>query len=204
MTRSRFRVEHAGIQNARTDSRPARRRAGRSMRRVRPRRGRARCACNNLRNLLRPYMSSNVKVAVAQINCSVGDFEGNSRKIVEAAARAVAEGAHVMVTPELSLTGYPPEDLLLRRAFYAACDSALQRLAVQLVQYPDLAVVVGHPLAREGLRFNAASVLQGGVVVGTYCKHDLPNYDVFDEQRYFTPDNRPFVFEARGTLFGVN
>ena len=149
-------------------------------------------------------MSSNVKVAVAQINCSVGDFEGNSRKIVEAAARAVAEGAHVMVTPELSLTGYPPEDLLLRRAFYAACDSALQRLAVQLLQYPDLAVVVGHPLAREGLRFNAASVLQGGVVVGTYCKHDLPNYDVFDEQRYFTPDNRPFVFEAGGTLFGVN
>jgi len=149
-------------------------------------------------------MSSNVKVAVAQINCSVGDFEGNCRKIVEAAARAVAEGAHVLVTPELSLTGYPPEDLLLRRAFYAACDSALQRLAVQLLEYPDLAVVVGHPLAREGLRFNAASVLQGGVVVGTYCKHDLPNYDVFDEQRYFTPDNRPFVFDVNGTLFGVN
>jgi NAD+ synthase (glutamine-hydrolysing) len=149
-------------------------------------------------------MSSNVKVAVAQINCSVGDFEGNCRKIVEAAARAVADGAHVLVTPELSLTGYPPEDLLLRRAFYAACDSALQRLAVQLLQYPDLAVVVGHPLAREGLRFNAASVLQGGVVVGTYCKHDLPNYDVFDEQRYFTPDNRPFVFDVNGTLFGIN
>jgi NAD+ synthase (glutamine-hydrolysing) len=149
-------------------------------------------------------MSSNVKVAVAQINCSVGDFEGNSRKIVDAAARAVAEGAHVMVTPELSLTGYPPEDLLLRRAFYAACDAALQRLAVQLLQFPDLAVVVGHPLAREGLRFNAASVLQGGVVVGTYCKHDLPNYDVFDEQRYFTPDNRPFVFEVKGTWFGIN
>jgi len=149
-------------------------------------------------------MSSNVKVAVAQINCSVGDFEGNCRKIVEAAARAVAEGAHVLVTPELSLTGYPPEDLLLRRAFYAACDSALQRLAVQLLEYPELAVVVGHPLAREGLRFNAASVLQGGVVVGTYCKHDLPNYDVFDEQRYFTPDNRPFVFDVNGTLFGVN
>ncbi len=149
-------------------------------------------------------MSSNVKVAVAQINCSVGDFEGNCRKIVEAAARAVAEGAQVLVTPELSLTGYPPEDLLLRRAFYAACDSALQRLAVQLLEYPDLAVVVGHPLAREGLRFNAASVLQGGVVVGTYCKHDLPNYDVFDERRYFTPDNRPFVFDVNGTLFGIN
>jgi NAD+ synthase (glutamine-hydrolysing) len=149
-------------------------------------------------------MSSNVKVAVAQINCSVGDFEGNCRKIVEAAARAVAAGADVMVTPELSLTGYPPEDLLLRRAFYAACDAALLRLAGQLLRFPELAVVVGHPLAREGQRFNAASVLQGGVVVGTYCKHDLPNYDVFDERRYFTPDNRPLVFEVNGTTFGVN
>ena len=104
-------------------------------------------------------MNSNVKVAVAQINCSVGDFEGNSRKIVEAAARAVAGGADLLVTPELSLTGYPPEDLLLRRAFYAACDSALQRLAAQLLQFPELCVVVGHPMAREGQRFNAASVL---------------------------------------------
>jgi len=149
-------------------------------------------------------MSSNVKVAVAQINCSVGDFEGNSRRIFDAAARAAESGADVMVTPELSLTGYPPEDLLLRRSFYAACDAALHQLAARLLQYPDLAVVVGHPMAREGQRFNAASVLRGGVVVGTYCKHDLPNYDVFDEQRYFTPDNRPFVFDVKGTLFGIN
>ena len=149
-------------------------------------------------------MSSNVKVAIAQINCSVGDFEGNCRKIVEVAARAAADGADLLVTPELSLTGYPPEDLLLRRAFYAASDAALQKLAGQLLQFPDLAVVVGHPLAREGHRFNAASVLQGGMVVGTYCKHDLPNYDVFDERRYFTPDNRPFVFEIKGTRFGIN
>ena len=65
-------------------------------------------------------------------------------------------------------------------------------------------VVVGHPLAREGRRFNAASVIADGMVIGTYCKHDLPNYDVFDEQRYFTPDNRPFVFEVDGTAFGIN
>jgi NAD+ synthase (glutamine-hydrolysing) len=149
-------------------------------------------------------MNSNVKVAVAQINCSVGDFEGNSRKIVEAAARAVAGGADLLVTPELSLTGYPPEDLLLRRAFYAACDTALQKLAGQLLRFPELCVVVGHPMAREGQRFNAASVLQGGMVLGTYFKHDLPNYDVFDEQRYFTPDNRPFVFDVNGTAFGIN
>ena len=149
-------------------------------------------------------MSSNVKVAVAQLNCTVGDFEGNSRKIIEAASRAAAAGADLLLTPELSLAGYPPEDLLLRRAFYAASDAALQILTTQLLQFPDLMAVVGHPLAREGHRFNAASLLQGGVIRGTYCKHDLPNYDVFDEQRYFTPDNRPLVFELNNTAFGVN
>jgi NAD+ synthase (glutamine-hydrolysing) len=148
-------------------------------------------------------MSSNVKVAVAQLNCTVGDFEGNSRKILDAARRAASAGAHVLLTPELSLTGYPPEDLLLRRAFYAASDVALQKLCAQLLQLPEIKVVVGHPLAREGRRFNAASVLGDGMVLGTYCKHDLPNYDVFDEQRYFTPDNRPYVFDVGGTSFGL-
>jgi NAD+ synthase (glutamine-hydrolysing) len=149
-------------------------------------------------------MSSQVTVAVAQINCTVGDLEGNSRRIVEAARHAAAARADVLLTPELSLTGYPPEDLLLRRAFYGAVDQALEKLAAQLLQFPELAVIVGHPLAREGQRFNAASLLQEGRIAGSYCKHDLPNYDVFDEQRYFTPDNRPFVFEVRGTRFGVN
>jgi len=149
-------------------------------------------------------MSSNVKVAVAQLNCTVGDFEGNSKKIIDSAGRASAAGADLLLTPELSLTGYPPEDLLLRRAFYAASDAALQKLAAQLLQFPALRVVVGHPLAREGQRYNAASLLANGVVQGTYCKHDLPNYDVFDEQRYFTPDNRPFVFDINGTAFGIN
>ena len=149
-------------------------------------------------------MSSQVSVAVAQINCTVGDLEGNSRRIVDAARRAAAAHADILLTPELSLTGYPPEDLLLRRAFYGAVDAALARLAAQLLQFPELRVVVGHPLAREGQRFNAASLLQGGMVAGSYCKHDLPNYDVFDEQRYFTPDNRPFVFEVKGTRFGIN
>jgi NAD+ synthase (glutamine-hydrolysing) len=147
-------------------------------------------------------MSSQVRVAVAQINCTVGDFEANSRRILDMAARAAH--AQVLLTPELALSGYPPEDLLLRRAFYEASDAALGKLATQLLQFPDLRVVVGHPLAREGRRFNAASLLHGGVVAGTYCKHDLPNYDVFDEQRYFTPDNRPFVFDVGGTRFGLN
>ena len=149
-------------------------------------------------------MSSQVRIAVAQINCTVGDFEGNSRRILDAASRAARAGADVLLTPELSLTGYPPEDLLLRRAFYAAVDAALARLCAQLLQFPQLHVIVGHPAEREGLRFNAAALIHGGAVHGTYHKHDLPNYAVFDEQRYFTPDNRPFVFDVHGTRFGVN
>ena len=147
---------------------------------------------------------SRVRVAIAQINCTVGDFEGNSRRILEMAAQAARERADLLLTPELSLCGYPPEDLLLRRAFYGAADRALQDLAARLLEFPDLRVVVGHPLAREGRRFNAASVLHGGLVTGTYCKHDLPNYDVFDEQRYFTPDNRPLVVDVKGTRCGIN
>jgi NAD+ synthase (glutamine-hydrolysing) len=149
-------------------------------------------------------MMSHVRVAVAQINVTVGDLQGNVHKIVDFAGRAASAGADVLVTTELALSGYPPEDLLLRRAFYESCDAALARLAGELAQFRDLYALIGHPLAREGQRFNAASLLRQGVVLGTYCKHDLPNYDVFDEQRYFTPDNRPFVFEVRGTRFGVN
>ncbi len=149
-------------------------------------------------------MGSHVRVAVAQINCTVGDFEGNARRILDSAGQAAAAGAHLLLTPELSLTGYPPEDLLLRRSFYAAADRAIADLAARLLQFPELRVIVGHPHAREGQRFNAASVLRGGRIDGTYCKHDLPNYDVFDERRYFTPDNRPLVFEVRGTRFAIN
>jgi NAD+ synthase (glutamine-hydrolysing) len=149
-------------------------------------------------------MSSRVRVAVAQINCTVGDFEDNVRRIVDAATRAARSGADVLLTPELALSGYPPEDLLLRHSFYAAVDRSIERLVAQLLQVPELSVVVGHPLAREGRRFNAASLIRGGRVLATYCKHDLPNYDVFDEQRYFTPDNRPVVFEVNRIRFALN
>jgi NAD+ synthase (glutamine-hydrolysing) len=151
-----------------------------------------------------PAAEAALRVAVAQINCTVGDFDGNVRRILDAAAAAAGAGAELLLTPELSLCGYPPEDLLLRASFFHAADAALAALADALAPFADLRVVVGHPLAREGQRFNAASVLHRGVVIGTYCKHDLPNYDVFDEQRYFRPDNRPFVFEIRGTRFGIN
>ena len=145
-----------------------------------------------------------LKVGIAQINSRVGDLAGNAEKIVAAAKAAQAQGAAVLVTPELSLTGYPPEDLLLRPAFMAACDAAVRNLCERLRELPDITVVVGHPYAREQHRFNAATVIRYGKVIGTYGKLELPNYAVFDEQRYFVPDGAPCLFEIHGVRFAVN
>lgn len=143
-----------------------------------------------------------MRIAAAQLNQTVGDFEGNVARIVEAARESVAKSASVLVTPELSLSGYPPEDLLLRPAFYEKAESALQRLLAETAPL-DLHLVVGVPVSRAGRRYNAALVLHRGKVTGEYRKLELPNYDVFDEQRYFTPDGAPLVFEAGGVRFGV-
>ncbi|HEX4235976.1 MAG TPA: NAD+ synthase [Caldimonas sp.] len=160
-----------------------------------------------------------VKVALAQINATVGDLAGNAAKIVAAARRAHGEGAGVVLTPELGLCGYPPEDLLLRPAFMDACAEALADCARQLADLPGLVVVVGHPhqpgsaadLRSKSVtvqtRFNAASVLSEGAIVSTYCKRELPNYQVFDERRYFASgrDSRlPAVtFAVGGLRFGL-
>jgi len=143
-------------------------------------------------------------VAVAQLNCVVGDLAGNAAKILQAATRAREAGADVVVTPELSLVGYPPEDLLLRPSLYIDARRELDALAKALSQFQGLFVLVGFPEMIDARRYNAVAVIEGGRVIGTYHKHDLPNYDVFDEQRYFTLDNRPFTFEVKGTRFGVN
>ncbi len=145
-----------------------------------------------------------LKVGIAQINSRVGDLPGNADKIVQAAKAAHAQGAAVLVTPELSLTGYPPEDLLLRPAFLSSCDGAVRDLCERLREVPDITVVVGHPYAREQHRFNAATVIRYGKVIGTYGKLELPNYAVFDEQRYFVPDGAPCLFEVHGVRFAIN
>lgn len=141
-----------------------------------------------------------MKIAIAQINCIVGDITGNAKKIIANVAQAQAQGATLVVTPELSLCGYPPEDLLLREDFLDACDEALIALAAKL---PGVAVIVGHPHQVDGVCFNAASVLQDGKVVATYHKHALPNYAVFDEKRYFTSGTDALVFEHEGVRLGV-
>jgi NAD+ synthase (glutamine-hydrolysing) len=143
-----------------------------------------------------------MRVAAAQLNQTVGDFQGNVERIIAAARQALESGAGVLLTPELSLTGYPPEDLLLRESFHQAIDQSLARLG-EATRAMDLFIVVGHPSRREGRRYNTASVLHRGAVVGRYSKHDLPNYDVFDEERYFEPDQRPLVLEIQGHRFGV-
>ncbi|MGV8870290.1 MAG: NAD+ synthase [Janthinobacterium svalbardensis] len=146
-----------------------------------------------------------VKVAIAQMNSTVGDLAGNRAKIFDLSRRAFEAGADIVLTPELSLVGYPPEDLLLRNAFYAKTQEAFAGLAADLAQFKDLHVVVGLPLQDEkGVRHNAASVLLNGEVLGTYRKHDLPNTTVFDEKRYFTSADQAFVFGVKGVRFGIN
>ncbi|MEJ2768854.1 NAD+ synthase [Mycetohabitans sp. B46] len=161
-----------------------------------------------------------MKIALAQINVTVGDFAGNIAKIVAAAQTAHDAGASLMIAPELALSGYPPEDLLLRPAFYTASHAALSELAAQLARFAGLHVLVGHPyrsaptgdvnpnrLLERGVppvdTFNAASLLVEGQIVGTYLKQELPNTEVFDEKRYFASNPQPFVFELEGVKFGV-
>ena len=122
-------------------------------------------------------MKTPLTVAVAQLNCVVGDISGNARRILDAVARAKAAGADVVLTPELALSGYPPEDLLLRPAFLDACAIELAALAAQV---QGITVLVGYPSAQGGGRYNAAAVIQDGRIVAHYFKHRLPNYEVFD------------------------
>ncbi|GAB1578921.1 NAD+ synthase [Bordetella petrii] len=147
---------------------------------------------------------SAARVAIAQINAHVGDIAGNAARVLEAARAAHGQGADVLVTPELVLTGYPPEDLLLRPHFVERQEAALARLRQDTAGLAGLHLLVGHVLARGGKLYNAATVLCEGKVVGAYCKRELPNYSVFDEQRYFSADDQPLVFEAKGVRFGVN
>ena len=160
-----------------------------------------------------------MKAALAQINAKVGDLTGNARLLAEAARAAHAQGATLVLAPELALTGYPPEDLLLRPAFMAACAEALQMLAADLTDCAGLHLIVGHPhqfgvhgdVRSKSMavqqRFNAASVLAGGQVLGTYCKRELPNYQVFDERRYFASGRDaglpPLVVNIDGLRVGL-
>ncbi|MES2790254.1 MAG: NAD+ synthase [Planctomycetota bacterium] len=146
-----------------------------------------------------------MRIALAQLNPIVGDLEGNRQLVLAAARRAHAAGAQLLVTSELIISGYPPKDLLLREGFAAACDRAIDSLAHDLPR--DLGVLVGHPTTHDvpaGRVANAASLLHHGQRVQTVRKCLLPNYDVFDERRYFLPAETTAPLEFLGRRLGVH
>lgn len=142
-----------------------------------------------------------VRVAAAQVNTVVGDLEGNAVRILDAYEAAAAAGADLVVFPELTVTGYPPEDLLLRPAFVAEAAETLEKLAART---GTTAAIVGFPEPGRDLS-NAAAVLAHGRVQGVYRKHLLPNYAVFDERRYFVPgDDCGPLFVIAGVRVAVS
>ncbi|MFI8617610.1 NAD+ synthase [Acidovorax sp. NPDC077693] len=150
-----------------------------------------------------------LSICTAQLNFVVGDMPGNAQKIIAAAREAHAQGARLMLTPELAICGYAAEDLFLRPAFIAACDDAVKTVARETAGLKGLVILLGHPqaLAPDAPAFspchNAASVLREGRVEQTYAKRELPNYQVFDERRYFVAGSAPCVFEVDGVRVGV-
>lgn len=143
-----------------------------------------------------------MKIALAQFNPTVGDLEGNAERILQLARQAHAAGAELLLTPELALCGYPPEDLALREDFYAENARVLASLLPRLPA--ELAVVLGFPLLEGDRRHNAAVVLRAGRIEATYRKQDLPNHTVFDELRTFVPGDSAAVFEVGGVRFALN
>jgi NAD+ synthase (glutamine-hydrolysing) len=145
-----------------------------------------------------------LKICVAQLNLHVGDLHGNAQKIINAAHEAYEHGARLLLTPELSICGYAAEDLFLRPAFVSACHDAVKMVANACAGLKGMVVVVGHPTGGDERsksvaiqrRFNAASVISEGRILETYAKRELPNYQVFDERRYFTPGQGVCVFQV--------
>jgi NAD+ synthase (glutamine-hydrolysing) len=141
-----------------------------------------------------------VHVALAQLNSTVGDVHGNARRISEAVARAADGGAQIVAVPELAITGYPPEDLLLKPSFVDANVAALESVARAV---GDVVAIVGFVEPRGGRLYNAAAVCHHGEVVAVYRKHLLPNYGVFDERRYFEPGTRHVLAVTAEGVVGV-
>ena len=145
----------------------------------------------------------NLRIALAQFDYPVGDIAGNAARIAAQIAEAREEyGADIVLFPELALSGYPPEDLLLRPGFLADCERALAQVAQAAT---GIVAVVGWPQAAGSVVYNAASVLRDGAVAQTYRKRELPNYAVFDERRWFAvdPDREDCVFEVAGVPVGL-
>ncbi|MCX5712516.1 MAG: NAD+ synthase, partial [Candidatus Omnitrophica bacterium] len=146
-------------------------------------------------------MQNNLRIALAQINCRVGDLEANCSKIRYYLKKAEDAGADIVCFPELAVTGYPPEDLLLKPKFIEDNIQAIKKLAREVT---DLVAVIGFVDKQGQSLYNAAAVIYEGKICGVYHKMFLPNYGVFDEDRYFQPGKKALVFKYGQSVFGVN
>lgn len=146
-----------------------------------------------------------VRILMAQMQVTLGDIKGNGRKIVDLMEEAVQKGADVLLTPELSICGYPPEDLIERREFLEDCAAELRQITKESQRFPNLTTIVGFPEITEDKPFNSAAVIHAGSVQAIYRKACLPNYGVFDERRYFRVEEtpQPVTFTVKGHVFGI-
>src|SRR4051812_19360927 len=145
--------------------------------------------------------ATKLSITLAQLNPTVGDVAGNAAKARAARKQASADGADLIVFPELFISGYPPEDLVLKPAFQAACRSAIEDLARESAGTP--ALVVGTPWVEGGKLYNAIALIEDGRIASLRFKVDLPNYGVFDEKRVFSPGPMPGPISFRGVRIGI-
>ena len=145
-------------------------------------------------------MTDRLRIALVQISQRVGDIAGNAATMLE--WRSKAEGADLVVFPELQLIGYPPEDLVLKPAFHARAEEELQRLA-EATADGGPAMIVGTVRAEGDRLYNTLNLLDGGRIVASTRKHELPNYGTFDEKRWFTPGPLPQPIDWRGIRLGL-
>ncbi|MTI43541.1 NH(3)-dependent NAD(+) synthetase [Roseibium hamelinense] len=150
-----------------------------------------------------PALDAHLRIAVAQLNPTVGNISANTDQVIEARAKAAAAGAHLMLCPELNIAGYPPEDLVLKSAFVERCKQAAERLARETADGgPGL--IIGVPWRTEdGALYNAALLMDGGEIKAIRYKYDLPNYGVFDEKRVFDAGPLPGPVDFRGVRIGI-
>lgn len=148
-------------------------------------------------------MTNQVRIALAQINTTVGDLEGNTNKIIQTIRKAEIASADIILFPELTITGYFPEDLLLKKKFIEANKHSLEKLATKNQKILSIVGFVDEAQDKSKI-YNAAAILQAGGIAGVCHKICLPNYGVFDEKRYFASGTQPLVFDFQGIKFGLN
>ncbi|MDX1812712.1 MAG: nitrilase-related carbon-nitrogen hydrolase, partial [Gammaproteobacteria bacterium] len=144
--------------------------------------------------------AKNIRIAMAQQDFTVGAIEANTQKIIESIVKSAKQNVELLVFPELTICGYPPEDLLFRQALFQQIETALQAI---LEATGELYVVLGVPVFENNQVFNQALIIHNGAIIARYNKRELPNYSVFDEKRYFTAGSESCVFEMAGLKVGV-